>query len=287
MQASITAGCTTDHGGIIIENDPTFIVDGRGVHLEGMTHWCPKCKVVVSAISSGKGFFIVGGKSVIVHGDISTCGARYLKQSDLLVMNSGIPKTIPLLPLIDTAKSNQSESTMSFSGKSQEKKKEPYNPNPYKSDPDASKGALSSMTFGLSEKVGILKPDDPNGGAYAAGALAGAVVGPNKAKIASAAAKAKAAVKAGRTGKLAKMKSLMTDDKLGKADKGWLKQEYNRMIAKGKSYMRNPPGKELAHERGREAAKGFDYKHSNLQDKMLHKIQHMFDDFGRKNKPRP
>jgi hypothetical protein len=37
-------------------------------------------------------------------------------------------------------------------------------------------------------------------------------------------------------------------------------------IQRGKrSTIRNPPGKDLAHERGREAAKGYDYSHSNLQ----------------------
>ncbi|HEB94682.1 MAG TPA: hypothetical protein ENI94_14750 [Gammaproteobacteria bacterium] len=29
--------------------------------------------------------------------------------------------------------------------------------------------------------------------------------------------------------------------------------------------MRNPPGKDLAHERGREAAKGYGYKYSKLR----------------------
>lgn len=36
-----------------------------------------------------------------------------------------------------------------------------------------------------------------------------------------------------------------------------------------------------------EAAKGYSYKHSNLQDKSLHKLQHKHDNFGRKNNERP
>ncbi len=78
----------------------------------------------------------------------------------------------------------------------------------------------------------------------------------------------------GRGGRQKKLRELMTDKKLGKADKGWLKQEYNR-VKKGKaSGMRVPPGKELAHKPGYEAAKGYDYSYSNLQDKSLHDLQH-------------
>jgi hypothetical protein len=41
--------------------------------------------------------------------------------------------------------------------------------------------------------------------------------------------------------------------------------------------------KGLAHERGREAAKGYGYEYSNLQERTLHRLQHKFDDFGRAN----
>ena len=44
MQAFITKGCFTNHGGKIIEGDDSWLVDGKGVHLEGMGHFCPKCK---------------------------------------------------------------------------------------------------------------------------------------------------------------------------------------------------------------------------------------------------
>lgn len=45
MKALITVGCTTDHGGIIELGNSSFKVDGKAVHLDGMTHYCPKCKV--------------------------------------------------------------------------------------------------------------------------------------------------------------------------------------------------------------------------------------------------
>ena len=88
----------------------------------------------------------------------------------------------------------------------------------------------------------------------------------------------------GRTGKQQKLRELANDTKLGKADKGWINQEVNEVKAKKKSHLRNPPGKDLAHKRGYEAAKGFDYSYSHLQERKLHKLQHKFDNNGRKNK---
>lgn len=80
----------------------------------------------------------------------------------------------------------------------------------------------------------------------------------------------------------------MADDpKLGKADKGWIEQEQNSIARGNRKTIRNPPGKDLAHERGREATKGYGYEHSNLQDRKLHRLQLKYDNFGRKNKERP
>ena len=89
MKALITVGCKTDHGGIIILGDSSFLVEGKAVHLDGMTHYCPLCKVQSRAIASNQGFMIVGGKSIVAAGDTSTCGSRYLKISDLAVMSNG------------------------------------------------------------------------------------------------------------------------------------------------------------------------------------------------------
>lgn len=89
MKALITIGCKTDHGGIIILGDSSFLVEGKAVHLDGMTHYCPKCKVQSRAIASNQGFMIVSDKSIVAIGDTSTCGSRYLKISDLAVMSSG------------------------------------------------------------------------------------------------------------------------------------------------------------------------------------------------------
>ena len=97
----------------------------------------------------------------------------------------------------------------------------------------------------------------------------------------------KAAKKLGRQGKQKRLKQIVNDPKASKADKGWVKSEMNQ-IEKGKrKSIRNPPGKDLAHERGREAAKGYGYEHSNLQNRADHRRQHKYDDYGRKNKERP
>jgi len=89
MQAFITKGCSTDHGGQILEGDDSWIVEGKGVHLEGMTHYCPKCKVMSKAIATERGFLLVNGRNMIVAGDKSTCGAKYIKISDLAVRDRG------------------------------------------------------------------------------------------------------------------------------------------------------------------------------------------------------
>jgi RHS repeat-associated protein len=100
-------------------------------------------------------------------------------------------------------------------------------------------------------------------------------------------AAAKGAGDVGRAGKQERLRELGRDDKVGSADRGWIKQEMNSIERGHRSRIRNPPGKELAHERGREAAKGYDYKQSNLQDRDLHRLQHKYDDFGRANAERP
>ena len=92
---------------------------------------------------------------------------------------------------------------------------------------------------------------------------------------------------AGRAGKQARLRELADDPNLSSADRGWIEQEMNSIKRGQRDTIRNPPGKDLAHERGREAAKGYSYEQSNLQDRDLHKLQHKFDDFGRANKERP
>ncbi|MFO0181096.1 MAG: polymorphic toxin type 8 domain-containing protein, partial [bacterium] len=93
--------------------------------------------------------------------------------------------------------------------------------------------------------------------------------------------------KTGRSGGQERLRELAEDENLSSAERGWIKQEINSIDRGQRTQIRRPPGKDLAHERGREAAKGYGYEHSNLQNKDLHKLQHKYDDFGRKNKERP
>ena len=97
----------------------------------------------------------------------------------------------------------------------------------------------------------------------------------------------------GRAGKQKRLKELADDPNLGKADRGWLKQEQNAIKRKSKNakgnvkkHIRNPPGKDLAHQRGREASKGYSYKHSDLKNKADHNLQHKYDKNGALNKER-
>ena len=90
----------------------------------------------------------------------------------------------------------------------------------------------------------------------------------------------------GRAGKQERLRELASDDKLGSADRGWIQQEMNSIERGQRKNIRNPPGKDLAHERGREAAKGYGYEYSNLQDRDLHRLQHKYDNFGKKNTER-
>jgi RHS repeat-associated protein len=93
--------------------------------------------------------------------------------------------------------------------------------------------------------------------------------------------------KVNRSGDQTRLRTLATDDKASSADRGWIKQEINQINRKTRTTIRRPPGKVLAHERGREAAKGYSYEHSNIQTKELHKLQHKHDLNGTLNQERP
>ncbi len=94
--------------------------------------------------------------------------------------------------------------------------------------------------------------------------------------------------RAGRAGKQRRLRQLGDDPKVSSAERGWIKQEKNRTKrGKPRKKIRVPPNRELAHERGREAAKGYGYEHAHLQDRGMHRRQHKYDNYGRKNKERP
>ncbi|WP_180094078.1 MULTISPECIES: PAAR domain-containing protein [unclassified Acinetobacter] len=88
MQAVITIGDKTTHGGIVTEVDNTFVIQGKASHLQGMKHFCPKCKTIVTAIASNN-LVVINGKAMIVAGDKTTCGATFLPSQNLVGKTSG------------------------------------------------------------------------------------------------------------------------------------------------------------------------------------------------------
>ena len=97
----------------------------------------------------------------------------------------------------------------------------------------------------------------------------------------------------GKINKNNQLKKLILNDKISSADKGWIKQELNiinnkwrNLAGRSKKNIRNPPGKQLAHDRGREYKKGYGYEHTQLKYINDHKRQHKYDNMGKKNKER-
>jgi uncharacterized Zn-binding protein involved in type VI secretion len=78
MKKAIVIGGSTDHGGVVTVGHDTFKIDGKSVHLEGMTHFCPKCGITVTAISIGYAP-PVNGKRIILVGDKTSCGATFIE----------------------------------------------------------------------------------------------------------------------------------------------------------------------------------------------------------------
>jgi hypothetical protein len=91
----------------------------------------------------------------------------------------------------------------------------------------------------------------------------------------------------GRSGRQQHLRNQVNNPNVSKADKGWIKSELNQIDRGNRKTIRVPPGKELAHQRGREAAKGYSYEHSQLNLAKDHRRQHYYDKQGRLNKERP
>jgi uncharacterized Zn-binding protein involved in type VI secretion len=88
MKPAIVIGNVTDHGGIVSTGDSTYLIDGKAAHVEGMTHFCPKCKVTVTALSSSP-LVVINGRAIIVAGDKASCGATFLPSQSLWVRDQG------------------------------------------------------------------------------------------------------------------------------------------------------------------------------------------------------
>lgn len=80
----------------------------------------------------------------------------------------------------------------------------------------------------------------------------------------------------GRSGDQARLRELANDDKVARHLRGWIRQEIND---KSRTNIRRPPGYQLAHRRGFEARLGFGYRFSDLQTKILHRLQHRHEGY--------
>ncbi|MEQ1805307.1 MAG: polymorphic toxin type 8 domain-containing protein, partial [Burkholderiaceae bacterium] len=95
-----------------------------------------------------------------------------------------------------------------------------------------------------------------------------------------------AAVSAGRAGRTQRLGEIAADPKTASRIRGWLTQERNHMRRGDRTSVRVPPGHELAHTRGFEAAKGYSHAtgKSTLIPRTLHHLKHKVDDYGKRNK---
>jgi RHS repeat-associated protein len=91
----------------------------------------------------------------------------------------------------------------------------------------------------------------------------------------------------GRSGRQKRLEEIGNDPNSPSSVRGWIAQERKAIERGNRDAIRVPPGKVLAHERGREAAKGYSYLHSHLQDIGLHRTQHLLDRNGTLNRERP
>lgn len=88
MKAIITQGATTTHGGVVSEVFDKFSIDGKKIHLDGMSHYCPLCKKTVSAIGTDS-TKIVMGKKMVFEGDKTSCGATFIGNQTLAFSTTG------------------------------------------------------------------------------------------------------------------------------------------------------------------------------------------------------
>jgi hypothetical protein len=108
-----------------------------------------------------------------------------------------------------------------------------------------------------------------NAGSYVQGRLPGFKEGPaQQAKSRSSRGRPQ-----GRTADQTRLRQLAKDPKLSSSLRGWIKQELNQIRRGTRSWIRRPPGYELAHWRGYEASKGYNYLYSSLNTIELHDIQ--------------
>ncbi len=91
----------------------------------------------------------------------------------------------------------------------------------------------------------------------------------------------------GRSGRQARLNELKDHPNTQPAHRASLRQEAKAVERGNRKTLRMPPGTELAHPRGMEAAKGYDHRNSIIQNKDLHRLQHKYDRNGQLQRERP
>lgn len=83
----IVLGDKTDHGGTVIEGDPTSTVAGKPIARLGDKVSCPKCKGTFPIIE-GVVDTIYSDKPVAIHGHKTACGAMLIGSQTLLTVST-------------------------------------------------------------------------------------------------------------------------------------------------------------------------------------------------------
>lgn len=83
----IVLGDKTDHGGTVIEGDPTCTVDGKPIARLGDKVSCPKCKGVFPIIEGVVDTWY-SDKPVAIHGHKTACGAMLIGSQTLLTVST-------------------------------------------------------------------------------------------------------------------------------------------------------------------------------------------------------
>lgn len=150
---------------------------------------------------------------------------------------------------------------------------------------DENKVEDEAVREGKKTKVNMLKPPRVYGGINLSTVLEIASFIPifRGIKVMSTVAKVAKRSRAGRTKRI---KEISKSSKTPKTHKGWIQQELNQIERGKRKYIRNPPGTDMAHPRGKESAKGHDYSETFFQNKDLHRLQHKHDNMGKLNKPK-
>jgi uncharacterized Zn-binding protein involved in type VI secretion len=78
----IRVGDKTSHGGVVITGDPTWQVNDKQVARVGDKATCPKCKRVVTIISSRHPTLTTNGAPIAYDGDMTDCGATLISSTN-------------------------------------------------------------------------------------------------------------------------------------------------------------------------------------------------------------